>query len=84
MKAAGRKKLSDFFSLVYEFVEESCLKSLIDSAVVAALAVTHRTMDREVPGSNPAGSWAFSLSLLSLVSLKSLSSHSNLSISAVS
>ena len=34
-------------------------------AMVVAQAVAHRTTDREVPGSNPAGSWAFfSLSLL--------------------
>ena len=32
-------------------------------AVVVALAVEHRSTDQMVPGSNPAGSWAFSLSL---------------------
>ena len=32
-------------------------------AVVVALAVEHRSTDRMVPGSNPAGSWAFFLSL---------------------
>ena len=37
-------------------------------AVVVAQAVAHRTTDREVRGSNPAGSWAFfsSLSYLSI------------------
>ena len=33
-------------------------------AVVVAQAVAHWTMDREVRGLNPAGSWAFFSSLL--------------------
>ena len=45
--------------------------TFVSWAMVVAQAVDHRTTDREVPGSNPAGSWAFfshfRLSCLSLL-----------------